>query len=402
MQRGLQWRALTIVGLLLVAGVILYQMPIKLGLDLRGGVHVVLEAQDTPQTKVDADVMSRAKAVIDNRVNGLGVAEPVVQLKGARQIIVDLPGLRDPQKAVEVIGKTAVLEFLDPQGNVVATGADFKDAGLTQDEYGRPAVAFEFKPEGAKRFATMTANNIGKQAPIVLDGQELSNPVIQSAITEGKGIITGGNWSYEDAKNLVTQLRAGALPVPLKVVENRSVGPTLGQETIDKSFRAVLVGVLLVFLYMIMYYRLPGSIADVALAIYVVLTMAAMALLQATLTLPGIAGLILSVGMAVDSNVLIFERIKEELQAGKQLRPAIDVGFKRAFSSIFDVNVTTFIGAGALFFLGTGPIKGFAVTLSLGTAISFFTAVVVAYWFLRMLVSRDPDKFRPYFGVARG
>ncbi|MGE5509193.1 MAG: preprotein translocase subunit SecD, partial [Chitinophagales bacterium] len=173
MQRGLQWRVLLIVGLLAVAGFVLYQVPIKLGLDLKGGVHVVLEAQDTATTKVDQDVMARAKAVIDNRVNGLGVAEPVVQLKGARQIIVDLPGSRDPQKAIEVIGKTAVLEFRDPNGNVVATGADFKDARLTQDEYGRPAVAFEFKAEGAKRFAEMTANNIGKQAPILLDGKEL-------------------------------------------------------------------------------------------------------------------------------------------------------------------------------------------------------------------------------------
>lgn len=401
MQRGLKWRALVILAVLVVSGVILYELPLKLGLDLKGGVHIVLEAQDMPGTKVDEDVMARAKAVIDRRVNGLGVAEPIVQLKGKRQIIVELPGTRDPQKAIEVIGKTAVLEFRDPEGKVVATGADFKDASLTQDEYGRPAVAFKFKPEGAKRFGEMTTANIGRQAPIVLDGQVISDPVIQSAITEGEGIITG-RFTYEQAKNLVTQLRAGALPVPLEVVENRSVGPTLGRETIEMSFRAGLVGVLLVLLYMVMYYRLPGVFADLALGVYVVLTLAALVAVRATLTLPGIAGLILSVGMAVDANVLIFERIKEELQAGKQLRPAIDTGFKRAFSSIFDVNVTTLIGAFALFFLGTGPIKGFAVTLSLGTFVSLFTAVVVTHWLLSLTVARDPDRYAPHFGVARG
>jgi preprotein translocase subunit SecD len=401
MQSGLQWRALILLAVVAAAGIVLYQLPIKLGLDLKGGVHIILEAQDVPGTKVDADVMARAKAVIDKRVNGLGVAEPIVQLKGERQIIVDLPGSRDPQKAIEVIGKTAVMEFQDPEGKVVATGADFKDAYLEQDEYGRPAVGFEFKPEGAKRFAEMTTANIGRQAPIVLDGQVISNPQIQSAITEGRGIITG-SFTYEEAKSLVTQLRAGALPVPLKVVENRSIGPTLGREAIDQSFRAAVVGVILVLLYMLMYYRLPGTLADLALGVYVVLVLAAMAAVRATLTLPGIAGLILSVGMAVDANVLIFERIKEELRGGKQLRPAIAAGFHRAFSSIFDSNVTTLIAAGVLFFLGTGPIKGFAVTLSLGIVISMFTAIVVTRLFLALLVERNPDKVAPFFGVVRG
>ncbi|HHW13518.1 MAG TPA: protein translocase subunit SecD [Firmicutes bacterium] len=401
MQRGLQWRALVILVVLAVAGAVLYRLPLKLGLDLRGGVHIVLEAQDTPETKVNPDVMARAKVVIDRRVNGLGVAEPVVQFKGNRQIIVDLPGLRDPQKAIEVIGKTAVLEFRDPEGKVVATGADFKKAQLEQDQYGRPAVGFEFNAEGAKRFGEMTAANIGRQAPIVLDGQVISNPRIQSAITEGRGIITG-SFSYEEAKNLVLQLNAGALPVPLKVVENRSVGPTLGREAIDQSFKAAVVGVILVLLYMLMYYRLPGLMADLALGAYVLLVLAAMAGLRATLTLPGIAGFILSVGMAVDANVLIFERIKEELQSGKQLRPAIAAGFHRAFSSIFDSNVTTLIAAGVLFFLGTGPIKGFAVTLSLGILISMFTAIVVTRFLLSLFVERDPDKYAPFFGAVRG
>ncbi|MGE5508983.1 MAG: protein translocase subunit SecD, partial [Chitinophagales bacterium] len=195
---------------------------------------------------------------------------------------------------------------------------------------------------------------------------------------------------------------AGALPVPLKVVENRSVGPTLGRESIDKSFKAAVVGVILVLLYMLMYYRLPGMLADLALGMYVLLLLGSMAALRATLTLPGIAAFILSVGMAVDANVLIFERIKEELQAGKFLRPSIEAGFHRAFSSIFDSNITTLIAAAVLFTLGTGPIKGFAVTLSLGIVISMFTAIIVTRLLLALLVERDPDKYAPFFGVTRG
>lgn len=401
MRRGLQWRVLVILALLLVAGGILYQLPINLGLDLKGGVHVVLQAQDIPGTKVDSDVMARAKQVLTNRVNGLGVAEPVIQLKGNRQVIVDLPGLKDQKQALEVIGKTAVLEFRDPRGNVVLNGSQLASVSLTQDQYGRPAVSFTLKPEGAKAFGDMTSANIGQQAPIVLDGKEISSPVIQSAITEGRGQITG-KFTTEEAKNLVTLLRAGSLPVPLKVVENRSVGPTLGQEAIDKSVRAGVVGVILVLLYMLLYYRLPGTLADLALGVYLVLVLGSMAALHAVLTLPGIAGFILSVGMAVDANVLIFERIKEELQAGKNLRAAVDAGFHRAFSSIFDSNITTLISAVVLFFLGTGPIKGFAVTLSLGIVISMFTAIVVTRVLLTMLVDKDPNKYARFFGVVRG
>ncbi|MGE5575866.1 MAG: protein translocase subunit SecD [Syntrophothermus sp.] len=398
MRRENLWRILGVLLVTALAGVALYFLPLRLGLDLKGGVHVVLEGQDTPQIKVNEDVMQRTKNVIERRVNGLGVAEPVVQLKGSNQIIVDLPGIRDQQKAIEVIGKTAQLEFRDPQGNVVVSGAQLIEARLSQDSYGRPAVSFRLNSDAAAKFGAMTTANIGKQAPIVLDNEVISNPVIQGAITGGEGQITG-NFTMEEAKHLVTLLNAGALPVPLKVIENRSVGPSLGKDAIDASVRAGIIGVILVLLYMFLYYRVPGLLADLALGVYVVLLMGALVTIHATLTLPGIAGLILSVGMAVDANVLIFERIKEELLAGKHLRAAIDAGFHRAFSSIFDSNVTTLISAIVLFIFGTGPIKGFAVTLSLGIIVSMFTAIVVTRLFMSLLVDRDPDRYVRLFGV---
>ncbi len=398
MRRENLWRILGVLLVTALAGVALYFLPLRLGLDLKGGVHVVLEGQDTPQIKVNEDVMQRTKNVIERRVNGLGVAEPVVQLKGSNQIIVDLPGIRDQQKAIEVIGKTAQLEFRDPQGNVVVSGAQLIEARLSQDSYGRPAVSFRLNSDAAAKFGAMTTANIGKQAPIVLDNEVISNPVIQGAITGGEGQITG-NFTMEEAKHLVTLLNAGALPVPLKVIENRSVGPSLGKDAIDASVRAATIGVILVLLYMFLYYRVPGLLADLALGVYVVLLMGALVTIHATLTLPGIAGLILSVGMAVDANVLIFERIKEELLAGKHLRAAIDAGFHRAFSSIFDSNVTTLISAIVLFIFGTGPIKGFAVTLSLGIIVSMFTAIVVSRLFMSLLVDRDPDRYVRLFGV---
>ncbi len=398
MRRENLWKVLGVLVVTALAGVALYLLPFKLGLDLKGGVHVVLEGQNTPQVKVDADVMQRAKNVIERRVNGLGVSEPVIQVKGNNQIIVDLPGIRDQQKAIEVIGKTAQLEFRDPQGNVVVSGAQLIEARLSQDSYGRPAVSFRLNSDAAARFGAMTSANIGKQAPIVLDNEVISDPVIQGAITGGEGQITG-NFTMDEAKRLVTLLNAGALPVPLKVVENRSVGPSLGKDTIDASLRASMIAIALVLFYMFLYYRVPGLLADLALGIYMVLLMGALVAIHATLTLPGIAGLILSVGMAVDANVLIFERIKEELFAGKHLRAAIDSGFHRAFSSIFDSNATTLVSGIVLFIFGTGPIKGFAVTLSIGIVISMFTAITVSKLLLTLLVDRDPDKYVRLFGV---
>lgn len=399
MPRANLLRILVILLILTATGVALYYFPMQLGLDLQGGVHIVLEAQDTAAASVTDDAMERAMAIIDRRVNALGVAEPVIQREGSRRIVVELPGVTDQQQAVNVIGSTALLEIKDPFGRTVLTGADLADARLGLDQFGRPAVDVEFTPEGAARFAQLTTLYVGQQIPHLLDGELLVAPVVQEPITSGQGQITGG-FTHEEARTLAILLKAGSLPVPLEVVEMRNVGPTLGQESIDQSLKAGVAGLVLVVLYMIMYYRLPGLLADVALGVYIMLVLALLAGLKATLTLPGIAGLILSVGMAVDANVIIFERIKDELRAGKRVRAAIRAGFHRAFRAILDANVTTLIAAGVLFYLGTGPVKGFAVTLSLGVLASMFTAIVVTRWLLVAAVDANPQSAARHFGVG--
>jgi len=391
-------RIAVILVILAVTGVVLYRFPMQLGLDLQGGVHIVLEARETASTPVTDEAMERAMAIIDRRINALGVAEPVIQREGSRRIVVELPGVTDQQQAVDVIGRTAQLEIKDPLGRTVLTGADLADARLGVDRFGRPAVDVEFTPEGAARFAQLTTLYVGQPIPHLLDGELLVAPVVQEPITSGQGQITG-NFTYEEARNLAILLKAGSLPVPLEVVEMRNVGPTLGKESIDRSLRAGIAGLVLVVLYMIMFYRLPGLLADLALGVYILLVLALLAGLHATLTLPGIAGFILSVGMAVDANVIIYERIKDELRAGKRIRAAIRAGFHRAFSAILDANVTTIIAAAVLFFLGTGPVKGFAVTLSLGVAASMFTAIVVTRWLLEAAVDTNPQGTARYFGV---
>lgn len=380
------------------AAVTLYYRPVKLGLDLQGGVHAVLEAQPADDGPVTDDVMERAVAVIERRVNGLGVAEAVIQRQGARRIVVELPGVRDAADALGVIGRTALLEIKDPFGRTVLTGADLADARLGRSSLGGWAVDVTFTPEGARKFAQLTTRYVGQTIPHVLDGEILVNPVVNEPITRGEGQITGA-FDMEEARELAILLRAGALPVPLDVVEIRNVGPTLGQESIDRSLRAGIVGLALVVAFMFLYYRLPGLVADVSLAIYVVLLLSLLVAVNATLTLPGIAGFILSIGMAVDANVIIFERIREELRAGKRLRAAIDAGFHRAMAAIIDANLTTLIASGALFYFGTGPVKGFAVTLTLGIVASMFTAIVVTRWLLRAVVDADPDRYVRYFGV---
>lgn len=398
MRRGSGLRVLGLLVLVALSGLVLYTTPIKWGLDLEGGVHVVLEAK--PEAgRVTSDVMESAQAVIERRVNALGVAEPIVQRQGDRRIIVQLPGVHDQQEAIDTIGKTAVLEIQDPFGNVVLTGADLKSAVLSADQFNRPAVAIEFKPEAARRFAELTSRYAGLQPiPILLDGDLLVAPVPEGAITDGQAIITG-NFTIEEARNLAIQLQAGALPVPLDVAEVRNVGPVLGKESIDRSLRAGIFGVALVLVFMLLYYRLPGGVADVALAIYIVLLLAILVGIGATITLPGLAGFILSIGLAVDANVLIFERVKEEIRAGKRLRPAIDAGFKRAFTAILDANLTSLITSVVLFYFGTGPVKGFAVTLSVGIVTSMFTAIVVTRTLLRLVVDRNPERMVRYFGV---
>lgn len=371
---------------------------IKQGLDLQGGTHVVLEAVDTPEAKVDEDAVQRVVKIIERRVNELGLTEPIIQRQGERRIIVELPGVKDPEKAIDMLGKTALMEFQDESGNTVLTGKDLKDAKAQMDQSKRNEVAIEFTDEGGKKFADLTAKNVGKHISILLDKQVLTSPVVQEAISGGKAVITGSR-SMEEAERLAILLRSGSLPVKVDILETRTVGPTLGQDSKDKSVMAFGIGIVGIVAFMLLFYRLSGFVANVTLFLFVTLLLISLRMLNATLTLPGIAGIILSMGMAVDANVLIFERFKEEYRSGKTLRSAMDAGFHRAFATIFDSNLTTILAGIVLFFLGTGSVKGFAITLILGNVLSMFTAVTVTKWLLKMLMGANVMKSGKIFGA---
>jgi preprotein translocase subunit SecD len=388
------------------------QPRVRLGLDLQGGSYIVLEARSTPTAQVTPEKVDDAMRIIQNRIDQLGVSEPNLQRSGEFRIIVELPGIQDPERAIELIGKTALLEFVNtgttqlPQGarwsadgktvtlpppaqpiqlqkNVVLTGAALANATASFDqETSAPIVNFQFQGPGAKTFEDFTASHVGQYLTIVLDNEVISSPVIRDRISGGAGQISGGFQDLTEARDLAVLLRGGALPVPVEPVERRSVGPTLGRDSLDTTLRAGVIAAAMVLLFMLLLYGVPGFLADIALVIYGLLLLAALVALNATLTLPGIAGFILTVGMAIDANILIFERIKEEMRSGKTLRSAIQAGWTRAFSAIMDSNVTTIIGALVLFALGTGPVKGFAVTLAIGVMISLFTAI----WVTRILV----------------
>ena len=392
-----------IVALAIVGGFCMYIRPlassVKQGLDLQGGTHVVLQAVDTPQLKVNDDALDRATHIIERRVNALGLTEPVVQRQGRDRIIVELPGVKDPEKAINMLGKTAMLEFKDPNNKTVLTGTDLKDAKAIVGNGNQPLVSMEFSDEGGQKFAEVTARNVGKRIAITLDGEVLTAPVVQEAITGGRAQITG-NRSMEEAQHLAILLRSGSLPVKLEIIENRTVGPTLGQDSKEASQKAFLIGVAGVFVFMILFYRLSGVVADIALLLYTMLLLLVMRYLNATLTLPGMAGIILSIGMAVDANVLIFERFKEEIRNGKTLRKAMDNGFGRALVTILDSNITTLMACAVLFYLGTGPIKGFAVTLSIGVILSMFSAVTVTKFLLKFLIDANFTKRPTAFGIS--
>lgn len=392
------WRIGIIVVVLIASGVFLNTSPFNLGLDLKGGVHVVLEADDSA-TVVTNENMAGVVSIIERRINALGVSEPLIQRQGATRVIVELPGIHDQQQAIDTVGATALLEFKDPQGNTALDGSFLKSVQLGVDRYGQPAIDLEFDREGVQLFAQLTTRYRGQTTTIVLDGNELQTVMIREPILEGKAQITGG-MTMEEARHMVVLLQEGSLPVPMNVMEIRNIGPTLGQDSIDRSFRAGVIGVILVLVYMALYYKLPGLVANLALLIYIAIVLGALSAINAVLTLPGIAGIILSVGMAVDANVLIFERIKEEAASGKRLRSAIEAGFSRAFATILDSNITTLITAAVLFFVGTGGVRGFAVTLGVGILASMFTAVFVTRLILDIAVQRRPDAMAKHFSVG--
>lgn len=391
-----QLQMFRMVFVILVIGLALYfvfplDKNINLGLDLQGGSHIVLECVDSPNAPVDSDAVNRVIEIITNRINPEGVKEPVIQRQGERRILVQLPGMDDPQEAEGLIGKTALLEFKDQNGETLLTGAYLKTAKTSFDRFGRPNVILEFDEEGAKLFEQATTKNVGKILAITLDGQEISTPVVQEPIPSGEASIVG-QFSVEDAQRLALLLRSGALPVEVKILENRSIGPTLGRDSINRSLKAGIVGLFLILIFMVAIYKWFGLVADLALLICMLLMMGGLAILNATLTLPGIAGIVLTIGMAVDANILIFERIKEELQMDKTFRASIEAGFSKAFVAIFDANVTTLIAAIALLYFGSGPIRGFAVTLSIGIVVSMFTALVVTKLVLELLGQRLTEK----------
>ena len=369
-----------------VPALILYFNKVKLGLDLRGGTSVVLQAQG----KIEADTMSKVRNIIERRVNSIGVAEPVIQLSGNDKLIVELAGIKDPQKAIELIGTTAKLEFRiknkdGSYGPVLLEGSALKTAGVSRDQVGMPSVSFELNSQGANTFAKITRENIGKQLAIMLDNKEQSAPTINSEINGGSGIITG-RFSIEEANNLANLLKSGALPVEIKIVENRTVGATLGVDSIRQTGIAGLIALGVISVFMIAIYKIPGIVADIALLINGVLVLGLLSGIGAALTLPGIAGFILTLGMAVDSNVITYERIKEELRLGESLHDAVERGYENAFPAIIDGNITTLLVAAVLFFLGTGPIKGFAVTLSLGVVATVITGVFVSKVILKLFI----------------
>lgn len=427
MNKSLQWKLLAIIAIAAVAiwmilppfavkdseGKVVQKGKINLGLDLQGGMHVVLRV-DISKVPLDArkDAVDRVMEIVRNRIDQFGVGEMAIQRQGKENIIVQLPGVTDRERALEIIGKTAHLEFKLVSDNAedIKKALDnepveghelkyqererggrepllvSKEASLTGDYivnaktdfsargFGEPYVSLALNTKGAEIFYAVTQANVGKRLAIVLDGNVQSAPVIREPIPSGQAQISG-NFSVDEANDLAIVLRAGALPAPVIVEEERTVGPLLGADSIKKGLNATLIGGLLVFIFMIIYYRLGGVIANLALTMNLLLILACLALFKGTLTLPGIAGLILTIGMSVDANVLIYERIREELKLGKNLRAAIASGYHRAFSAIFDSNVTTIVAAALIFKFGTGPIRGFAVTLTIGLLANLFTAV---------------------------
>lgn len=415
------------------------------GLDLQGGLQVLLEVDVPSEQEIPPDSMSATRTIVDQRVNALGVTEPIVQLQGERRISVELPGIDNPEQAVALLKETALLEFVDVSSNpmppgtpvitdftsgespnvveiaakaadgervsldeivfpTVMTGADLESANVGRDPVtGEYNIAFTLSDVGADVFGQHTSSNIGSYLAIVLDGMVISAPVIRDAITNGQGQISG-NFTAETANQLALQLRYGALPVPLKVLNSRTVGPTLGQDSVRQSLVAFIIGFSTVALFMVIYYRMPGAIAVLALAMYAAITFALFKLIPVTLTLPGIAGFVLSVGVAVDANILIFERLKEELRLGRRLSVAVDEGFRRAWPSIRDSNVSTLITCTILFWFGNtfgaSIVKGFALTLAIGVGVSLFTAILATRTLLHVFLDRvDLDHRKGLLGI---
>lgn len=398
----------------------LHQPIVTLGLDLKGGVEVLLQAVPEGGGKPTPDQMSGVQEVVRNRVDPQGQKEITLTQVGLDRLLLQVPGEKNPDSIIEVIGDTALLEWINtgdqsfPAGtdfnnpgtqerapdyakyDVILTGAHLKHADVRFDQASRPMIAFELDKEGGDIFGKWTNDHVGQYLTVTLDGKVVTSPVIKSAIWGGSGVIEG-QFGLDEANKVVRQLNAGALPVPLSILSSSVVGPTLGQDSINASFIAGLIGFIIVLLFMIAFYRLPGVVANVTLILYVVLVIGYFSLMNATMTLPGIAGFLLSIGMAIDANIIIFERLKEEIRWGKTLVVALEAAFARAWVAILDGNLTTILAALVLYFYGTGPIKGFAVTLTIGNLMSLFSAVFVCRLLLNVVINywRNPHWYAP-------
>ncbi|SHI51513.1 preprotein translocase subunit SecD [Geosporobacter subterraneus DSM 17957] len=378
----------------------------KLGLDLKGGVFVVLEAETDATGDELNRIMGQTQGVIERRVNAMGLTEPNIVREGDKRIRVELPGAKNAQEAIDMIGKTAQLQFVKPNGEVILSGNQVKNAEVVfeSNKGNVPSVSLEFNSEGARAFQAATKEVSAAAAlneriiAIILDDQIISAPEVREEIPNGRAVITG-NFTIDEASNLAALIRGGALPVNLTEVQTSAIGPTLGLDSLNKSIDAAKIGIALVLLFMIVYYRVPGLIASIALMLYILIVLYVFIGFGATLTLPGVAGLILSIGMAVDANVIIFERLKEELRNGKSLRAAVDSGFARALTTILDANITTVIAGIVLFQFGSGPIRGFAVTLMIGIGVSMFTAVVITKMLLKLFININIFKNTKLYGA---
>ena len=375
---------------------------ILLGLDLRGGVHLVLQAEPNKNgTPITNDDMDKAKAIISKRVNDLGVSEPIVQTDyDKKRMVIDLAGVTDPDKAVDILKTTAKLTFRDPQGNVVLEGDELKDAKGDQGQNQGYVVNLTFSSDGAKKFGDLTTKYIGQKIGIYLDDKLLTNPTVNTPILNGQAEITGYE-TLDDAANHAVLMRSGSLPVSMSIAEKRQVGASLGIDSLHRSINAGLYGLIFIFLFMLVFYRLPGVVADFSLIVYGLIVLWVFWMFRVVLTLPGIAGFILSIGMAVDFNIIIYERVKEEVRAGKSLRAGVEAGFSRAFITVIDAHVTTFIAAMTLYYFGSGSIRGFALTLGVGIIASLFTAITFTRFVLRLIVGISAKIKTTWFGVRR-
>ncbi|MFZ3100853.1 MAG: protein translocase subunit SecD [Desulfitobacteriaceae bacterium] len=379
------------------------QKGIQLGLDLRGGVHLVLQAEAGKDGKaITKDDIDKAKAIIAKRVNEMGVSEPIVQADyDKKRVIVDIAGIQDPDKAVEIIKTTAKLTFRDPLGNIVLGGDQLSDAKAGQGQQtGAFVVNLTFTSDGAKKFADLTSRFLNQRIGVYLDDKILTNPTVQSTIANGQAEITGYS-TLDAAANDAVLMRSGSLPVSMTIVEKRQVGASLGVDSLHKSIKAGIYGLIFIFAFMLLFYKVPGVVADFSIIAYGLIVLWVLYLFGSVLTLPGIAGFILSIGMAVDFNIIIYERIKEELRLGKSLRAAVEAGFSRAFVTVIDAHVTTLITAATLYFLTTGSVRGFAITLGVGILASLFTAITLTRLVLRLVVGISPKQNTFWYGVRR-